>query len=97
METKVLLLSIVRINMNYSTLWFVFEVRNDMEFVNHTFIHEYEYESYVNSLLEICDSYSFRSFDIRNSARFDFKGQLYCPFDYSFDKPESAELFSDCR
>lgn len=97
MENQVLLLSIVRINMNFSTLWIVHEIRNNMEIVNNSFIHEREYEAYVNPLLEICESYVFRSFDVRNSAQHNFDGQLFCPYNYSFEKPESAELFSDCR
>ena len=97
MENQVFLLSIVRINMNFSTMWIVQEIRNGMEIANHSFIHEYEYEACVNPLLETCDYYAFRSFDIRNSARHNFDGQLFCPYDYSFEKPESAELFSDCR
>lgn len=97
METQVLLLSIIRVNMNFSTLWIVQEIRNNSEIVNHSFIHEYEYEACVNSLLEKCETYAFRSFDIRNSARHNFDGQVFCPYDYSFEKPESAELFSDYR
>lgn len=97
METQNLLLSIIRINMNYSTLWIVHEIHNDMNIVNHSFIHEYEYAKYVNPLLKNCESYVFRSFDIRNSIRRIFDGQVFCPYDFSFEKPESAELFSDCR
>lgn len=97
METKALLLSIIRINFKYSTLWIVHEIRNNMEIVNHSFINECEYEVYVNSLLESCETYVFRAFDIRNSAIHDFDGKRYCQFDFSFDKPKSAELFSDCR
>lgn len=97
MENQVLFLSIVRINLNSSTLWIVLEIHNNSEIVNHSFIHEWEYEAYVNPLLEICESYAFRSFDVRNSARHNFDGQVFCPYDYSFEKPESAELFSDCR
>lgn len=97
MENQVLLLFIVRINLNYTTLWFVHEVHSNSEIVDNSFIHEYEYEAYVNPLLEKCDTYAFRSFDIRNSARRNFNGQVFCPYDYSFEKPESAELFSDCR
>lgn len=97
METQVLYLSIIRVNMNYSTLWVVHEIRNDMEIVNHSFIHECEYEAYVNQLLELCDSYAFRSFDVRNSAIHNFDGQLFCLYNYSVEKPKSAELFSDCR
>lgn len=97
METQVLLLSIFRINMNFSTLWIVQEFHNTMEIVNNSFVHEHEYEGYVNPLLKVCESYAFRSFDIRKSARHNFDGQVFCPYDYSFEKPESAELFSDCR
>lgn len=97
METQVLLLSIIRVNMDFATLWIVHEIRNNNEIVNHLFIHESAYADYVNSLLEICESYVFRSFDIRHSARHDFDGQEFCPYDCSFEKPDSAELFSDCR
>lgn len=97
METNVLLLSIVRINFNYSTLWIVQEIRINSEMTTHSFIHECEYEAYVNPLLEVCESYVFRSFDIRNPAIHNFDGEMYCRYRGSFIKPKTAELLGDCR
>lgn len=97
MEKSVLLLSIMRLNFNYSTLWIVHEIRDNMEIVNHSFIHEREYEAYVNPLLEICETYAFRNFDMRNSAIHEFDGKKYCGFSFNFDKPKTAELLGEYR
>lgn len=93
MKSKTLLLSIIRIEMNYSTLWIVHEIRVNCEMVNHSFIHECEYVAYVKPLLEECESYAYRSFDIRNSSIHDFDGNRYCGFNSSFDKPAIPDVF----
>lgn len=97
MEKSVLLLSIIRIDFNYSTLWIVHEIHDNTEIVNHSFIHECEYESYVNPLLEICETYVFRTFDIRNSSIHELDGKKYCGFGFNYEKPKTAELIGDYR
>ena len=93
METKDVLISIIRVEMNYSTLWIVHEIRANCEMVNNSFIHECDYVAYVKPLLEHCETYAYRCFDIRNSSIHDFDGKRFCGFNCSFDKPAIPDIF----
>ena len=91
MENKVLLLSIIRIDLENSSFWVVMEINSSCDISSKVFIHESEYKSYVEPFLEKCTGYVFRHFSTKESNVHLFDSELYCKYDVNFSCPETAE------